>query len=86
MPGVRHNAVLPGFIDTPILKRVYGEEAVTALLGFVESTMPVRRMGLSEDVANAVLFLASDDASYITGAKLLVDGGVSKIHACSTLG
>ena len=86
VPGVRHNAVLPGFIDTPILEAVYGQEAVTALLGFVESTMPVHRLGLPEDVANAVLFLASDDASYITGVKLLIDGGASKVHACSALG
>ena len=86
VPGVRHNAVLPGFIDTPILEDVYGEEAVTALLGFAKSTIPVRRLGLPRDVANAVLFLASEEASYITGVKLLVDGGASKVHACSVLG
>ncbi|MEH6580851.1 MAG: SDR family oxidoreductase [Halioglobus sp.] len=86
VPGMRHNAVLPGFIDTPILVGTYGEEAVAGLVEFAKANLPVPRMGLCEDVANAVLFLASDEASYITGVKLLVDGGVSKVHACSGLG
>ena len=86
VPGVRHNAVLPGFIDTPILAEVYGEEAVAGLVDFVQSNMPVPRLGLCRDVSNAVLFLASEDASYITGVKLLVDGGASKVHAATLLG
>lgn len=85
VPGIRHNAVLPGFIDTPILVDTYGEEAVAGLLGFVQANMPVPRLGLCEDVANSVLFLASDEASYITGVKLLIDGGASKVHASSLL-
>ena len=85
VPGVRHNAVLPGFIDTPILRQGYGDEAVDRLLDYLQSNSPVRRIGRSEDVANAVLFLASDAATYITGVQLLVDGGVSKVHAVSTL-
>ena len=86
VPGVRHNAVLPGFIDTPILLKAYGEEAVEGLLGFVKSHMPAGRLGSCQDVANAVLFLASAEASYITGVKLLVDGGVSKLNAATMLG
>ena len=86
VPGVRHNAVLPGFIDTPILVATYGEEAIAGAIEFLNSTSPVPRMGTCEDVANAVLFLASDEASFITGVKLLVDGGISKVHAVSLMG
>jgi NAD(P)-dependent dehydrogenase (short-subunit alcohol dehydrogenase family) len=86
VPGVRHNAVLPGFIETPILRETYGNEAVEGMLDFLQSNSPARRVGSCEDVANAVLFLTSDLASYITGVQLLVDGGISKVHAASMLG
>jgi len=85
VPGVRHNAVLPGFIDTPILRPAYGDEAVDRMLDYLQSNSPAGRVGSSEDVANAVLFLASDAATYITGVQLLVDGGISKVHAVSAL-
>ena len=85
VPGVRHNAVLPGFIDTPILRPAYGDEAVDRLMEYLQSSSPARRIGSCEDIANAVLFLASDAATYITGVQLLVDGGVSKVHAVSAL-
>ena len=83
VPGVRHNAVLPGFIDTPILRQGYGDEAVDRLLDYLQSNSPAGRIGRAEDIANAVLFLASDAATYINGVQLLVDGGVSKVHAVS---
>ena len=83
VPGVRHNAVLPGFIDTPVLKKTYGEEQVKALFDFVNTAVPAKRMGTSEDIAEAVLFLASDQATYINGARLYVDGGLSRLHAAS---
>ena len=79
VPGVRHNAVLPGFIDTPILRPAYGDEAVERLLDYLQSSSPAGRIGSCEDVANAVLFLASDAATYITGVQLLVDGGITKV-------
>ena len=85
VPGVRHNAVLPGFIDTPILRPAYGDEAVDRLLDYLETSAPARRIGRCEDVANAVLFLASDAATYITGVQLLVDGAVTKVSAVSAL-
>jgi NAD(P)-dependent dehydrogenase (short-subunit alcohol dehydrogenase family) len=47
--------------------------------------LPKTRLGTCEDVANAVLFLASDEASYISGVKLLVDGALSKVHALTVL-
>ena len=78
--GVRCNAVLPGLIDTPMAivgnarREARDEGAVrTARIARV----PVGRMGEAIDVANAVLFLASDEARYITGALLPVDGGMA---------
>ncbi len=55
------------------------------MVAYIEATMPIKRLGTCEDVANAVLFLASDEASYINGVKLLVDGAVTKMHAVSAL-
>ncbi|MCL6713402.1 SDR family oxidoreductase [Pseudomonas sp. R2.Fl] len=68
--GIRVNAVCPGYIDTPLLKDVPAE-ARHAL----EQLHPMGRLGRAEEVARAVLFLASDDASFVNGASLLVDGG-----------
>jgi NAD(P)-dependent dehydrogenase (short-subunit alcohol dehydrogenase family) len=86
VPGVRHNAVLPGFIDTPILTSVYSEEAVASVKEFLESACPVPRIGSCKDIADAVLFLASDAATYINGVRLIVDGGVSKVSAAARIG
>ncbi|MFQ6113188.1 MAG: beta-ketoacyl-ACP reductase [bacterium] len=69
--GIRVNAVAPGFIETDILKAM--PEKVINLM--IEKT-PLRRMGSPQDIANAYLFLASDEASFITGAVLSVDGGI----------
>ncbi len=72
--GVTVNAVPPGFIDTPMLRSAEGR----ALLGEIEKTIeqtPVRRMGRPEDIAAACAFLISDEAGYITGQILGVNGG-----------
>jgi NAD(P)-dependent dehydrogenase (short-subunit alcohol dehydrogenase family) len=69
---VRVNAVAPGFIETPFTKPVLGNEAVLKWL--LERT-PMGRVGQPEDVANAVSFLGSEKASWVTGATLFVDGG-----------
>src|SRR5439155_118443 len=73
--GIRVNAVCPGLIATPALARALGgaperEERARA-------AVPVGRFGRREEVARAILFLASDDASYITGTTLVVDGGLT---------
>lgn len=68
--GIRVNAVCPGYIDTPLIAG--RTEAITQHL---VSLHPMGRLGRPEEVAKAVLFLASDDASFITGTTLLVDGG-----------
>jgi meso-butanediol dehydrogenase / (S,S)-butanediol dehydrogenase / diacetyl reductase len=70
--GVRVNAVAPGVVDTPIAALVvHNPEVAPEYL----KTIPLGRFGLPRDIADAVLFLASDDASYITGQMLVIDGG-----------
>jgi len=69
--GVRVNAIAPGYIDTDMTKGLPENIKET----FIEK-IPLKRMGTPRDVANAVLFLASDDSSYITGIVIPVDGGM----------
>lgn len=69
--GVRVNAVAPGFIETPMTAAV----PATVLAGMAEKA-PLARLGKPEEIAAAYCFLASDDASFITGAVLNVDGGL----------
>jgi NAD(P)-dependent dehydrogenase (short-subunit alcohol dehydrogenase family) len=72
--GVRVNAVFPGIIDTPMM-----EAAVTndKLVAAFEASIPMGRIGRPDEVARGTLFLASDEASYLTGAELTIDGGAS---------
>ncbi|OXM85589.1 SDR family NAD(P)-dependent oxidoreductase [Paenibacillus rigui] len=72
--GIRVNAVCPGYIDTPLIEG-RTEELNQHLIGL----HPMGRLGKPEEVAKAVLFLASDDASFVTGASLLVDGGYTAV-------
>ena len=69
---IRINAVLPGLIDTPLTKRRLVNKP---LMEVWLDRIPLGRPGLPEDVAKACLFLAGDDAAYITGTSLVVDGG-----------
>lgn len=69
--GITVNAVAPGFIATDMTSDLNEEVKATAL-----SHIPLGRMGTAEEVAKAVIFLASDDATYITGQVLVVDGGM----------
>jgi NAD(P)-dependent dehydrogenase (short-subunit alcohol dehydrogenase family) len=70
--GIRTNTVCPGFIDTAMIAPVIGafDDADTAA-----ALVPMKRPGKPEEIAHAVLFLASDDASYVNGSTLVVDGG-----------
>jgi NAD(P)-dependent dehydrogenase (short-subunit alcohol dehydrogenase family) len=72
--GVRVNAVAPGPTDTGMLTRFTGTPEKKAAL---VTTVPMARLGLSEELANAIVFIASDEASFITGHVLNVDGGKS---------
>lgn len=65
--NIRVNSLCPGFIDTPIIP----EESKQAL----SAATPMKRLGQAEEMAKAVLFLASDDSSYMTGNSLIIDGG-----------
>ena len=70
--GVRVNAVAPGFIKTRMTEGI-PDKVMTKL----EAMVPMQRMGVPEEIANAYLFLASDEASYVNGHVLSVDGGVT---------
>ena len=72
--GIRVNTVLPGPIDTPLLRNAFASEKE---LNNYARLNPMRRIGKPEEVANVVKFLASDEASYVTGALYSVDGGES---------
>ncbi len=76
--GIRVNAVAPGLTDTPLLRRLIDEGHEKLLDAIVRAT-PIRRLGTPEEVAEAVLFLASDRASFITGQTLGVGGGLVMI-------
>ena len=69
--SVRVNAIAPGPTDTPMLRRAMTPEALAAFA----ATFPMSRLGRPEELAQAALFLASDEASFVTGAILAVDGG-----------
>jgi NAD(P)-dependent dehydrogenase (short-subunit alcohol dehydrogenase family) len=75
--GVRVNAICPGFIETPELLHYIGQqEDPDAALAEVVSRHPIGRIGRAEEVATVAAFLASDDASFVTGAAVVVDGGL----------
>jgi NAD(P)-dependent dehydrogenase (short-subunit alcohol dehydrogenase family) len=71
--GIRVNSVAPGVVDTEMIDRVVGKEADQR--NWLRSLHPVGRLGASEEIAAAVLYLASDVAKFTTGTTLLVDGG-----------
>jgi len=75
--GVRVNVVSPGPTETPIINRNPGMDAgaVSAMRAMMIDAVPMKRMGEADEVAKAMLFLASDEASFITGIDLFVDGG-----------
>lgn len=73
--GIRINCVCPGLIATPAVERGFLDRSKTR--ENVGAQIPMRRLGEPEEIANVVLFLVSDEASYITGAAIVVDGGTS---------
>jgi NAD(P)-dependent dehydrogenase (short-subunit alcohol dehydrogenase family) len=72
--GIRINAVAPGGVETDMAKRVVGDDH--QLLETITSMHPIGRIAQSEEIANAVVWLLSDEASFILGHTLLVDGGI----------
>jgi NAD(P)-dependent dehydrogenase (short-subunit alcohol dehydrogenase family) len=73
--GVRVNALCPGPIDTPLLRELFAKDPEKAARRMVH--IPMGRFGLAEEIANAALFLASDESSFVTATSMLVDGGIS---------
>jgi NAD(P)-dependent dehydrogenase (short-subunit alcohol dehydrogenase family) len=73
--GVRVNALCPGPVDTPLLRELFAKDPEQAARRLVH--VPMGRFARAEEIAQAALFLASDDASYITASTFLADGGVS---------
>lgn len=77
--GIRINAILPAAIETPIFNKIgLPEDALPNLLGTLKEAIPLKRIGSPSDVANLVIFLASDKASFISGSEYMIDGGLAR--------
>jgi NAD(P)-dependent dehydrogenase (short-subunit alcohol dehydrogenase family) len=78
---IRANVILPGLLNTPLirepLKDFYGAKDIEEMIAIRDKKCPTGKMGDAWDVAHAALFLASDEAKYITGAQIVVDGGLT---------
>ncbi len=78
--GIRVNALSPGPIETPIFGRMgLPEEAMDGIAAKMTEMLPIKRFGKPEEMAKAALFLASSDSSYVVGAELVADGGMSQL-------
>lgn len=79
-PTIRVNSIAPGWVWTPLIERLFQSYPdPAAMLQKVTERQVMKRMGTPEDIGNAVAFLVSDRASFITGAELLVDGGLTSL-------
>ena len=78
--GIRVNCLSPGVTNTPILEKFgFSNENLATIIAQVKDVTPLGRIALPNEIAQSALFLASDDASFITGADLQVDGGLAQI-------
>jgi NAD(P)-dependent dehydrogenase (short-subunit alcohol dehydrogenase family) len=84
--GIRANCICPGFIDTPMLRAVFAGGALDDALARIVEAKPLGRLGRAEEIAAAALFLASDEASFVTGHALVVDGGFTAGHSVGLRG
>jgi len=78
--GVRVNAICPGLIETGMTKPVFDRARSKGTEDRIGQLNPLKRAGVPEEIAGAALFLASDDASYVNGQAIVVDGGLSSSH------
>ena len=74
--GILANSVAPGFIKTDMTDKVLGSKGIEE----ISSSIPMGRLGKSDEVANLVCWLASEENSYITGQNIAIDGGVNRVH------
>ena len=73
------NAISPGPTDSGIIEKNYGAELARTLRVALEAKILQRRLGTTDEIARAVLFLASDDSSFMTGEEIVVDGGMTRV-------
>ncbi len=73
--GIIANSIAPGFIDTELTRRILGEAGIQEIVAGV----PARRLGRAEEIARLVLWLASDDNSFVAGQNIAIDGGFSRV-------
>ena len=78
---IRVNVVSPGMTDTPIITREGGPPGATPeqIAATITNMIPMRRRGTPEEMAKAILFMASDDSSYCVGLELMADGGLTQL-------
>ena len=76
---IRVNTLSPGHIDTPLLEQWQQGDALAQLKEGFAKNVPLGRMGEPDEIAKAASFLASDEASYVNGVELFVDGGVAQV-------
>jgi NAD(P)-dependent dehydrogenase (short-subunit alcohol dehydrogenase family) len=71
--GIRINAVCPGFTQTPMLE---GADSDVAYMEALQYATPMKRFGKPEEIASAILYLAADESSFMTGQSMILDGGL----------
>ena len=72
--GIRVNSVHPGFVDTPMTEQFHADQQV---MQDRLARTPIGRLGIPEDIASGILYLASDESSFVTGSELVIDGGMT---------
>lgn len=78
--GIRVNAICPGFIETPLFTNVFGLEGLAQVADSIAGAHQLGRFGRPVEIANGALFLASDEASFVSGHSLVIDGGFTAGH------
>jgi NAD(P)-dependent dehydrogenase (short-subunit alcohol dehydrogenase family) len=82
--GIRANCICPGFVETPMLESVLGPEALRPFRERIREQHSLGRFGRPEEIASVALFLASDEASFVSGQAIAVDGGFTAGHRFGT--
>ncbi|MDC0044827.1 SDR family oxidoreductase [Pelagibacteraceae bacterium] len=76
--GIKINSISPGYIDTPIIERFFKTKPdPDAARKEAENHQPIKRMGTTDEIANTIMFMSSDECNYMIGANIVVDGGIT---------